>query len=82
MSRPVPPHGSGPAQIYPRGDQTHVLRRADPDETAGRALYRAIAEAEARRSMASSRRVRLCSEPADGPLSGQDGIVQQPREEP
>lgn len=34
-------------------------RLNDPDETEGRALYRALAEAEARKSMGITRRVRL-----------------------
>ncbi len=34
-------------------------RRTDPDETEGRLLYRQIAEAEARRSIAQARPVRL-----------------------
>lgn len=36
-------------------------RRTDPDETAGRLLYRRIAEAEARRSISMARKVRLKS---------------------
>jgi hypothetical protein len=50
--RPVPPHGSGGGTV----------QRRDPDETAGRALYRAIADANARRSMAQTRRVKLFTE--------------------
>lgn len=46
MGRPVPPHGSGGGNAY----------RNDPDETAGRALYRAMANAEARASMVGAHR--------------------------
>lgn len=35
------------------------LRRDDPDETEGRLLYRQIADAEARRQLALTRKVRL-----------------------
>lgn len=55
MGRLVPHHGSGGGTIS---------RRSDPDETEGRALYRARAEAEARRSLAQSRRVHLMSSAA------------------
>lgn len=48
--RPVPPHGSGGAA---------VPQRADPDETPGRALYRARADAEAARP--PMRRARLAA---------------------
>jgi hypothetical protein len=48
--RIVPPHVSGGGMGYWR----------DPDETRGRALYRALADAEARRQLAYERhRVRL-----------------------
>jgi len=51
--RIVFPHVSG-------GGVSFVRRRTDPDETAGRALYRALADAEARRQLACERhRVRL-----------------------
>lgn len=56
--RPVPPHGSGPANTY---------RRADPDETAGRLLYRQQANAEARMQMARARKVRLVNSGASHP---------------
>jgi hypothetical protein len=50
--RIVPPHVSGGG--------FNVNRRTDPDETRGRALYRALADAEARRQLAYERhRVRL-----------------------
>jgi hypothetical protein len=67
--RSVPPHASGPGLecvpkprapfAYP-GRDPHAT---DPDETAGRRLYRARAEAEARRQIAYERhRVRLKQE--------------------
>jgi len=50
--RLVPKHGSGGGVGNPR---------TDPDETAGRALYRARADAEARASIGLSRKVKLAS---------------------
>jgi hypothetical protein len=48
--RPVPSHGSGGGE---------VRRATDPDETRGRAHYRAMAEAEARASLVPDRKARL-----------------------
>lgn len=48
--RIVPPHVSGGGQVF---------RRTDPDETVGRAMYRARAEAEARMSIGMARKVKL-----------------------
>lgn len=39
-----------------------IPRWKDPDETRGRALYRALAEAEARMSLGLTRRVKLKEE--------------------
>lgn len=55
--RRVPDHGSGGGSVN---------RARDPDETAGRALYRATADAEARASMVPSRKARLTSTSAVG----------------
>lgn len=41
------------------------VRRADPDDTMGRAIYRGRAEAEARRSISMARKVSL--RPLDDP---------------
>jgi hypothetical protein len=67
-SRPVPPHYSGPGEeaarivrppfAYPRREPP---RFNDPDETEGRRLYRALANAEGRMAMALARRVKLKS---------------------
>lgn len=63
LGRPVPPHGSGGGSIH----------RNDPDETAGRALYRSRANAEARRSIAQARKVRLLSEAGREALNLSEG---------
>lgn len=65
IGRPVPPHGSGGGEFLPQPHQRRTClnyRRDDPDETAGRVLYRQRADAEARTDMALSRRVRLLTE--------------------
>lgn len=60
--RPVPHHGSGGGL---------VSRRSDPDETAGRALYRALANREAALSLVGVRRkVRLRDSAALAALDG------------
>jgi hypothetical protein len=42
------------------GDKTALdYRRADPDETEGRRLYRALADRQARQDAALTRRVRM-----------------------
>lgn len=67
--RPVPPHGSG-GQYEPQPHQKRTCldyRCDDPDETLGRVLFRRLAEAEARRSMALGRRVRLVTDKKDNP---------------
>lgn len=62
--RIVPPHASGPEMIYYK--PPHIYRQ-DPDETRGRGLYRARADAEARRELAYERhKARLIS---DGTLT-------------
>jgi hypothetical protein len=43
-------------------EEVKGFRRLDPDETEGRALYRAHAEGEARLSLVRSRKVRLRSQ--------------------
>lgn len=62
----MPPHGSGGGS---------VARRNDPDETQGRALYRAFAETEARRSLAQGRKVRLMSEGTSPAPAGEEWEV-------
>lgn len=64
--RTVPPHHSGPGKEVipkPRAPFAYPGRnpfRNDPDETEGRALYRGLANAEARRQLAYERhRARL-----------------------
>lgn len=46
-----------------RGFRPDYRRRNDPDETEGRAMYRAAAEAQARKDMAMTRRVRYSPHP-------------------
>ena len=41
-------------------------RGSGPDETEGRAMYRALADAEARRSIASTRKVKMKDPYAEG----------------
>lgn len=59
--RIVPPHASGGGQSFvkhPRVPFAYPGRnphRNDPDETEGRALYRGLANAEARRQLAYER---------------------------
>jgi hypothetical protein len=65
VGRIVPPHASGPGEeaipkprapfAYPRRGK----RFNDPDETEGRRLYRAFANAEAALAMALTRRIKL-----------------------
>lgn len=54
------------------------FRRDDPDETEGRLLYRHLADAEAGRQIAMTRKVRLA--PSDGaPLRVKTGSVRRPQ---
>lgn len=48
-------------------------RRNDSDETPGRLLYRQIADAEARRDVAMSRRVRLAPAESTPTTDGKEG---------
>jgi hypothetical protein len=63
--RIVPPHYSGPGEEVipkPRAPFAYPGRnsfRNDPDETEGRRLYRAYANAEAALAMALARRIKL-----------------------